>query len=265
MIEAEFHPSDRADPAVTIVLLHGILGRGRNWFGIARALAQADAGVQCVALDLPAHGASPAIEPHTVEHAATSIAQWIQAEIAGPVMLAGHSYGGKVAMVAGPKLIDQLAALWIIDATPDPVPDGQGPWLVLDALEHVPGPFSTRKEASDQLRQAGLPLDVAQWLVGNLTMDGDVYRWMNDHAAIRAYLDDYGRVDLWAELESTAQSRPVGLIHAQRSNLLTRQALERLDALSRTTDLKVHALDGGHWIHTEKPDDVVNLLAGSIP
>lgn len=267
MLHADDLSQDKpgSPPSLTALFLHGILGRGRNWHRIARSLLDQTPAIRCVTLDLPGHGQSPATEFYTVDAAAAEVADWVQANTQGRILLAGHSYGGKVAMVASSALLDRLSALWIIDATPSPVPNGQGPWLVLDVLERVTGPFASRTDAASQLTHAGLPHDIAQWLVSNLVQDPAGFQWSFNPAVLRAYLDDYGHVDLWPIIQNTAKQTDVHILRALRSDLITPDAIARLKSLSPQRPVQIHALDGGHWIHTEQPDNVVRLLAEHLP
>lgn len=104
---------DRPGPAArTFVLVHGI-GMGRVVFtGVAERLS---AHGRVIALDLPGFGGSP--EPGsaaTLEVTAEVLAQFIRDEVAGPVVLVGHSMGTQiVAEIAlkHPALVDRLVLI----------------------------------------------------------------------------------------------------------------------------------------------------------
>ncbi|MEO5821321.1 MAG: alpha/beta fold hydrolase, partial [Vicinamibacteraceae bacterium] len=85
----------------TLVLLHGIYGRGRNWAAIARGLAARRPEWAAALVDLRLHGSSPSFTPpHTVAACAADVRALIaQADWPAPAdAVVGHSFGGKVAL-----------------------------------------------------------------------------------------------------------------------------------------------------------------------
>ena len=98
-----------------VVVLHGLLGRARNWLSIARALEPSYA-VHLV--DLRNHGASPWSAEMSYAAMARDVAALIERLATGPVRLIGHSMGGKVAMVLAltrPELVERLI---VVDIAP---------------------------------------------------------------------------------------------------------------------------------------------------
>jgi pimeloyl-ACP methyl ester carboxylesterase len=84
-----------------VVLVHGSPGTAATWSGVGKRLADR---FRVAALDLPGYGGStprPEGEPPTTEHVAKAVEAVVAAQVAarpGPVVLAGHSYGGNVAL-----------------------------------------------------------------------------------------------------------------------------------------------------------------------
>lgn len=96
----------------TFVLLHGI-GMGRIVFSeVDNILASAG---RVIAVDLPGFGDSP--EPgseHSLEETAEFVADFIRAEVTGPVVLVGHSMGTQVAAELAyrhPELVTELVLI----------------------------------------------------------------------------------------------------------------------------------------------------------
>jgi len=81
-----------------LVLLHGLLGSGRNWQTAGAGLAEAAGGQNVWALDLRNHGKSPWHNLMTYEAMVADVLAWLDARGLGEVDLMGHSMGGKVAM-----------------------------------------------------------------------------------------------------------------------------------------------------------------------
>ena len=76
-----------------------------------------------------------------------------------------------------------------------------------------------------------------------------------DTAAIRELLADYGGVDLWPAVDD-----PVGgdieLVVASRSTTYTAAD----DAHPLAPHVHRHVIDGGHWLHVDNPDAVIELF-----
>ena len=80
-----------------MLLLHGVGLRAESW---AKQLLAFDGHVQLIALDLPGHGESARLAPRTprLEDYRDALVRFIEEVIGQPVILAGHSLGGLLAL-----------------------------------------------------------------------------------------------------------------------------------------------------------------------
>ena len=104
------------DSGPWIVFLHGLFGQGKNWTTVAKALADR---AQIVLVDLPNHGNSPWTEQFSYPGMAADVAELL-VSVSGsePVVLVGHSMGGKVAMLVALAHPDAVAKLCVVDVSP---------------------------------------------------------------------------------------------------------------------------------------------------
>ena len=84
----------RRGEGMPVVLLHGYSADLNNWRGL---FAGARAGFPVLALDLPAHGASPRAVPADADALCGQVEATLAAHTSGPVVRAGHSFGGAIA------------------------------------------------------------------------------------------------------------------------------------------------------------------------
>lgn len=95
---------------VRVVWLHGWARQAHDFAAAARLLAER--GVASVALDLPGSGASPVpSEAGGARHYADLIVPALRDVGDGPIVLVGHSFGGRIAVVVAsqhPELVDRL-------------------------------------------------------------------------------------------------------------------------------------------------------------
>ncbi|CAI5509471.1 unnamed protein product, partial [Closterium sp. Naga37s-1] len=172
--------SRRQPPPPTAVLIHGILGSGKNWGSFARRLATEFPAWQFLCVDLRCHGASTAasrhLGPHSVHSAAKDVLHLMGRLRITPRILIGHSFGGKVAL----SMIDQAAKpmpsaikVWVLDATPGKVRaggDGEDhPADLIDALRGMPPLILDRSEVVNSLLSQGFSKPIAQWMTTNLS------------------------------------------------------------------------------------------------
>jgi esterase len=247
-------------PSRHLVMLHGIYGRGRNWQGIARSLVAARPEYCCWLVDLPYHGDSgPGVHGDTVEGIARDLQDWIASAGFIPDAMLGHSYGGKVALAYALLQMDVPLQVWVIDSTPETKAPSGSAWTMLELIRRLPPRFGSRDEAVDAIVAGGFTLGVAQWMATNLTREQGTFVWRLDFSAMERLLDDFFVTDLWKFVEQPGPSQDVHFLKASESNTISTNALERLERAPKDR-VHVHHAAGGHWIHAESPQIVLDLL-----
>jgi esterase len=248
----------------TLVMLHGIYGRGRNWQAIARAVTATRPEYACWLVDLPHHGESPAgTHGDTVGGLAADVLDWCRDTGVTLDAILGHSYGGKVALAIAKQLRDETLQVWVIDSTPEVKPPSGSAWDMLALIRRLPQRFATREEAIQSLVAGGYSLGVAQWMSTNLVRQGNEFTWRLDVDAMERLLNDFFTTDLWSVVESPGTGPEVHVLKASESNAITPDAVKRLEQAGDR--VHVHHRPGGHWIHAESPHVVTELLVAHLP
>lgn len=249
-----------------LLFLHGIYGAGRNWNSVARRVVAERGGVGAVMVDLREHGESMGFAPpHTIEAAARDVLALIDTLDAPAAGIVGHSFGGKVALMAARLRGDspEPFELWVVDSTPEArEPEGSA-WGMLDVLRAVPGPFADRREGIAALEGEGVARPVAQWLSTNLVRDGDddLMRWRLDADVMEALMRDFFATDLWDVVEDPPEGVVVHLIKATESSVLGPDAIARVRRAAEATGrVHYHEVEGGHWLNADNPDALVELM-----
>jgi pimeloyl-ACP methyl ester carboxylesterase len=254
-----------APPARWLVLTHGIYGAGGNWRSIARKLTERRPAWGVVLVDLRQHGRSePGEPPHTIAACAEDL-RALLAELGDVHAIAGHSFGGKVAL-ATRRLVD-VGQTWMLDASPsrrrEPALDRSNTVVrVLELMERLPRTWARRDDFVEAVAGDGHELGLARWLAMNLAPDpagGFVLRF--DFAALREMLADYYATDLWDVLE--APGGEVEVVVAERSQTIS--AADRGRLAAAPPHVHVHHVAAGHWLHIDAPALVVELFASRLP
>jgi pimeloyl-ACP methyl ester carboxylesterase len=259
----------------SLLVLHGLLGRGVNLRTLARHFLEARPGWQAVLVDLRAHGDSQEEDgqPDTLETATGDVAE-LCAGLAVPARaVVGHSLGGKVALGL-PALHAGLEHVLALDSTPGARPDAHGSEAILtvmELLERLRGPWTSRDDFVRAVQEAGQTRFLGQWLAMNLEARGTTFHLRLKLHRVRALFDSFLQADLWPALEEAARSPGEGvrfhLVIGTRS--LVFDAKERVRALQLESASKgrvtVDLLDTGHWVHVDDPKGTLRVLLERVP
>jgi esterase len=252
-----------AAPARWLALTHGIYGAGSNWRSVARKLNERRPEWGVVLVDLRQHGRSePGEPPHTIAACAGDL-RALFGELGGVDAVAGHSFGGKVALATRPLV--PLRQTWVLDASPSPTssPSPSNTVMrVLELMERAPRGWARREDFVASVIRAGHDEGLARWLAMNLQPEpGGTLALRFDFAALREMLASYHATDLWSALE--APGGDVEVVVAERATVVT--AADRGRLAAAPPHVHVHPVDAGHWLHIEAPAAVVDLLASRLP
>lgn len=254
-----------ADAPQSIIMLHGIYGRGRNWQAIAKAIVAARPDYACWLVDLPRHGDSGAgAHGDAVRGFARDVADWCGQAAVTPDVILGHSFGGKVALAFAEEWRERPLQVWVIDSTPEPKPAGGSAWDMLRLIKTLPDTFASREEAADALVAGGYSRGVAVWMSTNLERSGHWFVWRLDFHVMEGLLHDFFTTDLWSAVEQHAVDHTLHFLKASTSSAMSDDAAARIEAAA-DPQVHLHRRDGTHWIHAESPQIVIDLLLAHLP
>ncbi|HEX2205114.1 MAG TPA: alpha/beta hydrolase [Longimicrobium sp.] len=256
------------EPAHWLLVLHGIYGAGRNWGTIARRLVDTRPEWGAVLVDLRMHGGSRAgfPGPHTMEAAAADVDALVRHLDLHAAAVMGHSFGGKVALMYAARHATELRQAWVMDSTPATREPTGSAWRMIEAVRALPDDFATRAEAVTGLMALGYEEGVAQWMAINLEPVEGRYRWRIDFDAMEEMLRDFFRTDLWPVVEQPPAAVEIHFVKATQSDTLDDEATARVEAAAAANGrVHLHLLKGGHWINTDNPEGVLELLVEMLP
>lgn len=236
-----------------VAILHGLFGSGRNWRSIAQQLA---ARHRVVAFDLRNHGASPWADGMSYGEMADDLRVSLRSRGIEHAAVAGHSMGGKVAMLAALFHPGEVDCLVVVDIAPVRNP----PALLgyVQALRAVDLRGVMRRGEIDA-RLAGAIPDAAEraFLLQNLVIDDGKACWRLNLAEIeREFPSILDFPDLPA---GSAYQGPTLFIAGARSNYIRPEdepVIRRLFPQARIIRIK----GAGHWVHAEQPRAFLQVL-----
>ena len=235
-----------------LVILHGLFGRRRNWQAIQKQLARKH---RVITADLRNHGDSPWDDDMTYPAMASDIGKLVQDLDAGPAIVVGHSMGGKAAMSLALSNPDIIASLVVIDIAPVPYDHDYSGYI--EAMKSVPLDKTERRaDAESFLTGEVEDPGIRNFLLQNLeTTDGGL--------AWRVNLDVIDKAMPTALEFPPADGKSFDgkalFIAGGKSDYIKHENRDVISALfPQARHIKIK--DAGHWVHAEKPQEIVATL-----
>ena len=235
----------------TIVLIHGLFGNLDNLGTLARDLKD---DYQVVSLDLRNHGRSFHSDTHNYQvlaHDAKHTLNFLGLE---NYTLIGHSMGGKAAMALADIARDQVRELIVLDMAPVRYQQRRHD-NVLAGLNAVLAAKPVSRSEAMQLLAQHIEIDgVRQFLSKSLYKDGEHLSWRFNVPALE---NNYDHIQEWQEI--TPIDIPTLFIKGGDSDYLL--AEHQVQIQRQFIRAKAHVIaNTGHWLHAEKPFEVLRTI-----
>lgn len=256
-------------PNASVIFLHGIMGNKKNLHGFVQKFLINFSHLSAITFDLRNHGeSSKHWEPYTVRAAAVDIVHACEKLTLPVSAIIGHSFGGKVALVAA-TMMPSLEQLWLLDCPPGViVEDAVGKehrqlntMEVIETLERLSWPVPTRRELVSLLLAHGVSNNIALWMTTNLIGDGGGLRLSFDPSEMSRMLKDFIHLDGWPLILELGLKCTIHLVAAERGQRVS--DIDE-DKLAKITDHRgyFHRLkDSGHFVHADNPQGLLKIMS----
>ncbi|EOA24359.1 hypothetical protein CARUB_v10017598mg [Capsella rubella] len=276
----------------TALILHGLLGSGRNWRSFSRSLASSlsvssASDWKMILVDLRNHGRSAEVEglnpPHNLVNSAKDLADLVKSSgWKWPDVVIGHSLGGKVAL----QFMESCARgdygvsaslpkqLWVLDSVPGEVKAEQSDGeveKVLKTLQSLPSPIPSRKWLVDHMVELGFTRSLSEWIGSNLKRSGDSETWaFNLDGAVQMF-NSYRETAYWSLLENPPKETEISFVIAEKSDRWDHDTTKRLETIANQRQnisegkVATHLLrNSGHWVHTDNPKGLLEIVSSNF-
>lgn len=236
--------------------LHGLFGRGRNWFGVASALAER--GYASVLFDLPNHGASAWTDEFSYPQMADAVAAEIDDRLgsAARLVVVGHSMGGKVAMLLALRRPDLVDALVVIDIAPTFSESIDGfPRLVAAMAAVELDKLHSRGDADTVIAERIADPAVRQFLLQNLR-SRPRWHWQPNLGLLSAQLP---AIAGWPDPGPVTYPGAVLWLRGERSDYVRPEHEPQMRRYFPAVELRTIA-GAGHWVQADQPEAVLAAL-----
>lgn len=230
-----------------LIILHGFLGSGENWSGVAKLLADQ---YEVITVDLRNHGKSFHSPDHTYEKMVDDLVYLIETLNIDKCHLLGHSMGGKTAMTfAGkrPELIDKLV---IVEMSPKAY--GGGQFDILEALGKIDvETLKDRGQAEELLEPLVRNKAIRQFLLKGLyRKDDHTFGWRFN---LKTLLNQYDNL-LGMPPFKIPFKNPVLFIKGGKSDYIGTRDINLIRKIFPAAKLST-ITEAGHWPHFERRDE----------
>ncbi|MFG1930618.1 alpha/beta fold hydrolase [Mycobacterium sp. NPDC048908] len=236
-----------------ILAVHGLTGHGRRWQTLAtRHLSD----FAIVAPDLIGHGRSSWAAPWSIDANVAALADLLDAEASGPVVVVGHSFGGAVALNLAAARPDLVASLVLLD----PAVGLDGEWMrdIADDMFASPD-YTDRAEARSEKANGSwgevdaeeLDRELDEHLVG---LPGGRTGWRISIPAMLSYWSELSR-----PIRLPRNGIPITLVLATKTQppYVTEELLTSLSGRPESTLLE---FDCDHMVPQARPADTAAVI-----
>jgi len=262
--------SNTVDSLSPLLVCHGMLGSRANWTSIAKQIHKST-GRRVITVDARNHGDSPHTPTMSYPLMAGDLARLAEDLKLNTVSLVGHSMGGRTVMLAGLNKLLDIEKLVVVDISPinqefDVTSSNE--WNMehyfhcLKAVEFNQSLSisQARKDADNQLAVRIKDAGLRAWLLMNMRQDpktreigwriniDGIHSAFKESIAVFPQLDDLSTFNL-----------PTLFIGGADSDYIP---VTDHDQIKESFPLAqfVYVGGAGHWVHSQKPGEVIQLL-----
>lgn len=239
-----------------ILILHGLFGSLDNWQTIGKQLAESH---KVYLVDLRNHGKSPHSNDFSYIEMANDVAELIQDEGLEKVSIIGHSMGGKTTMTFAVEFPHLLNKIVIVDIAPKKYAPHHNE--IIEALYSLDlDKISSRREADEEMKKRIANDGTRLFLLKNLNREKEGgYSWKMNLDMLTANIEKV--------IDSTEIPFPIPLetlfIRGGNSGYILDSDFERIEELFPNSEIETIE-NAGHWVHAEKPKELLELIVDFI-
>ena len=231
-----------------IFIFHGLFGRAKNWHSIAIKLSKFVEGFLIV-FDLRNHGENVPSTKISYSIMVDDVYEFI-----------GHSMGGKLGMLftlLHPQFVKQL---FVLDIAPIDYPREE--FEIVDYLLKIDiKNCKSRNEVDYKLSNYINDKQLRLFLLQNLNFNNGTYTWSLDLKTIKMGMKDLRGFPL--TLISNASQVETFCIFGGDSLYINEIYKDKFKTLFKNIQF-FKIKDAGHWLHVEKPEELINLISKKL-
>ncbi len=247
-----------------LIILHGLYGSSDNWVTIAKRLSDT---FSVYLPDQRNHGQSPHSKIHDYESMSDDLYELANELKLKKFFLAGHSMGGKTAIAFALKWPEMLFGLLIADISPFTNEANSNSiysqhFTILNAILSIDlNHISTRSEAEIILKEKITSEKIRGLILKNLQRsDENRFNWKLNATALLSNLDKIMEgIKRENDFNLQISGFPVIFLKGGDSDYIPSGDYNDIYKVFPAAEI-IEVMGAGHWIHVDKPDEVVKNI-----
>lgn len=235
------------------MILHGLLGSSDNWFTLGRRMSEA---YDVHLVDQRNHGRSPHSDTISYQLMAEDVVEYARDHQLAPMILIGHSMGGKTAMSLAANYPEFVAHLIVLDIAPRKYPGGAFDDIFSALLALDLSTYSSRGEIDAALAEYLPEPGLRGFLLKNVKRESDQgFGWKMNLPVLSESLSELTD----SPIISRSFDGPSRFINGSNSRYILPG--DHPDILKSFTRADFRTVEGaGHWVHAEKPEGFMQSI-----
>ncbi|UOB08255.1 amino acid adenylation domain-containing protein [Streptomyces sp. HP-A2021] len=242
-----------ARPRATVVCVPFAGGSAVSYVALARELAQADAPIRVLGVELPGRTRDDSAAPVPVEQLAEQLAEEIQRSAGTPVLLLGHCAGSALGLATVPRLRERQV-------------DVRGLFVVAKLLKSVDPSAHASNEVVDMSEE-----EILAWLVDNTGLQDIAGLGAKERTDLaRAFQYDTAQAtrafhQALSTLPASRLDCPLTVLLAEDDPLAQghQETARNWELFSDAVRVEVGA-DGGHYLNATRPERIAAALRAGL-
>ena len=233
----------------TLFIFHGLYGRARNWYSIAKKITLEYQFV-VITVDLRNHGENEFMKDHSYELMSDDIIEIFNYLNIKNTNILGHSMGGKLAMLLALTHSHFVNKLIIVDIAPCNYPEIDED-VINNLIDLDLDLVKNRNDADKLLSITISEKSLRMFLLQNLQLINQSYKWSVNLRIIKKSLSNLRSFPVPKNYKQNHNNTLC--IHGTKSNYVDEEKLDIFNKYFANISFK-KIEDAGHWLHVEKPE-----------
>ena len=235
-----------------MIFIHGLFGSLSNLGVLARHFSEQRTAIQ---IDVRNHGLSGHSSDINYQLMAEDVLETLSSLNVHKFVVVGHSMGGKIAMKLADLAREQTEKLIVLDITPIQYHESHHAEIFKALFAVQQANVASRLEAAKIMRKYLHEEMVIQFLLKSFNKG----QWLFN---VQALFDHYPDIMAWEKVEKI--NRPALFLRGGDSFYISKP--EHFAAINEQfSQAKIEVIENtGHWLHGEKPDEVIKYIQAFV-
>lgn len=247
-------------PSPPIFICHGLFGNRKNWNSLSKRLNQLTKRT-VISYDAVNHGVSGQHPDMSYIDMSKDLVNLMNQLDVQRSIIIGHSMGGKTVMATSLLSPERIEKLVVVDASPSMSKSQGETFDYMQGMKKIDmSRLKSRREVEMEVKKFVKSQFVVGFLMTNL-LDKPHFRWRIN---LDALIENYHHIHAFPTFDERAVFKgPTQFIGGGRSDYISEEHHPVIKRRFPASNI-VHIPEAGHWVHSEKPNEFLQIASDFI-